>query len=845
MSELSSDILRLLHKLAESPILLVACDFDGTLSEIAPTPGTARPHEGGLAHLRALGAMRRTYGAVISGRGLVDLESKVGSPQGLTMIGGHGAESMGGASGGMISPELAAVLAVLRDIAARYTGALVEVKRTSAAIHYRLVSPSRHDELIREVECEAERLRVAQVRPGLLVLELCLVAADKGTALRGLLQRTAGTACLYIGDDATDEDAFAALRANDLGIKVGDGLSRAAARVSDVEEAALVLAELRSLRAAHLEATLPTPIDHLGHLSDQRTTALVDTSGAVCWMCAPRIDSRALFGALLGGDDAGVFRIAPVGGGVLARRRYEPDTFLLETMYDSLAVTDYLDCSGGRAFQRAGRSDLIRSVRGSGEVAVEFSPRIDFGRTPTRLRLVQDGIVVEGSIDPVMLFAPGVTWRIVDKGPHQSAFATHKLSDDVMVFELRVGDVGLRSARAPESARRDATRRHWTAWAATLAVPPMETRVQELVRRSALVIRSLCYGPTGAICAASTTSLPEQFGGVRNWDYRFCWVRDAAMSACALVRLGSTGHAMKLLDWLLGVLDELPGPEFLRPIYTVSGAALGEEGELPELSGYDMSRPVRVGNGAGHQVQLDVFGVVADLIHGLAAAGAPLTPDHLRLLDAMSIAVAKRWDEPDHGIWEIRGPLRHHVHSKTLCWSTIDRAVRVRELLGDRARPADLELRDAIRNDVLERGYSSERGAFVAAYGERGLDAACLLTGLTGLVAGDDPRFVSTVRAVRDELLDGRTVMRYKEDDGLPGLEGGFHLCTGWLIEAMWMAGMRSEATELFRSYVSQVGPLGLYAEEVEVRSGMAMGNYPQAYSHLALIQAACRLASG
>jgi GH15 family glucan-1,4-alpha-glucosidase len=344
------------------------------------------------------------------------------------------------------------------------------------------------------------------------------------------------------------------------------------------------------------------------------------------------------------------------------------------------------------------------------------------------------------------------------------------------------------------------------------------------------------------VAAAATTSLPEYLGGVRNWDYRYCWVRDAALSAHALVDLESTSEALRYLDWLLGVLQLCDSPERLQPLYTLLGEPPGPEAEIAELNGYAGSRPVRIGNAASRQIQLDVFGPVVDLIAALLDRGAPLSSEHWRLVETMVKAVERRWQEPDHGIWEVRLPRRHHVHSKVMCWLTVDRALIVAREFRDEDPPGWRALRTAIAEDVLERGYDERVGAFTAAYGESVIDAASLQVGLSGLLPPDDPRFAGTVEAVERELLDGPSVYRYRIDDGLPGHEGAFHLCTSWLIDSYLLLGRDTEARELFEGLISLVGPTGLLSEQYDPVSGRALGNTPQAYSHLGLIRNAMGL---
>jgi GH15 family glucan-1,4-alpha-glucosidase len=300
---------------------------------------------------------------------------------------------------------------------------------------------------------------------------------------------------------------------------------------------------------------------------------------------------------------------------------------------------------------------------------------------------------------------------------------------------------------------------------------------------------------------------------------------------------------MKYLDWVLGVLDQCEPPALLCPVYTVTGGHLGPEADISELAGYRGSRPVRVGNAAAQQIQLDVFGPIADLVALLAARGAPLSAEHWRMLEAMVGAVAHRWREPDHGIWEVRRPRQHHVHSKVMCWQTVDRALTVARYLGKRRAEWET-LREQITTDVLQNGWNPRRNAFCATYDDGEADAAALCVGLSGLLAPHDPRFQGTIAYVERELLDTATVFRYRYDDGLPGLEGGFHLCTSWLIEAYALTGQLDAARALFERYVSLVGPTGLMTEEYDPVAGRGLGNFPQAYAHAGLICAALRLAA-
>jgi GH15 family glucan-1,4-alpha-glucosidase len=453
----------------------------------------------------------------------------------------------------------------------------------------------------------------------------------------------------------------------------------------------------------------------------------------------------------------------------------------------------------------------------------------------------EDGLEVVFGADLMALRAPGVTWDLVDDGLHQMARGVVELGSEPIVLELRCGTAGLRADGKGEAARREETARFWSNWAGRLADCSLEAT---LVKRSALTLKALCYGPTGAIVAAATTSLPEHIGGVRNWDYRYCWLRDAAMSAAALVRLGSQDEAMEFLDWVLAVLDERDDPERLNPLYNVTGRHLPPEAEITELAGYAGSRPVRVGNAAERQVQLDVFGPVVELVHLLLEQDAPLSGRHWRLVQAMVRAVDRRWDQPDHGIWEIRKPPRHHVYSKVMCWATTDLAITVADHFTGREEPEWADLRDRIAADVLEHGYDADRGAFTAAYDGTDIDASSLSVGLHGLLAPDDERFLGTITAVEESLLDGSTVYRYLDDDGLPGKEGGFNLMTSWLVDAYHLVGREDDAHTLFKKLTALAGPTGLLAEEYDPATGRAIGNHPQAYSHLGVINNAIRLSS-
>jgi len=592
------------------------------------------------------------------------------------------------------------------------------------------------------------------------------------------------------------------------------------------------------LRAAWAAGATAVPIEQHAMLSDQRTVALITPNARIVWLCLPRLDSPAMFAELLGGPAAGYFSIASAEGAPAVRQRYVGGSMVLRTQWRDFTVTDFLDCSGGKHGQRAGRSDLIRSLEGNGRIVIEFAPRMDFGRAETRLRLRDGGIEILETHDPIVLHSPEVKWELIEQGRHHIARAEVDLNGTPIALILRYGTGTLRKPSMDVQSQMRLTHRYWSAWSSKLQLPKVEPT---LVRRSALALKALCYGPTGAPAAAATTSLPEHLGGVRNWDYRFCWLRDAAMTAGALVKLGSESEAMAYLDWLLEVLRER-SPERLQPLYTLTGDALGPEAEIAELAGYAGSRPVRVGNAASRQIQLDVFGEITELIALLIERDAPLSSEHWRLVDAMVQAVARRWREADHGIWEIRKPSRHHVHSKIMCWVTIDRAVKIAERFFDRERPDWAELRDEIAADILAHGFNSKMNAFTATYDSDEIDSATLFIGLTGFLPPHDPRFEGTVAAVERVLKDSPTVYRYLYDDGLPGHEGGFHICTSWLVESYLLLGRIDEARRMFDDMIALVGPTGLLSEQYDPHLRRALGNHPQAYSHIGVIENAIAL---
>ncbi len=836
-----------IRQLARVPNLLVACDYDGTMAELTDDPMQAFPHRESVAAVRALAEQANTHVAVISGRSLRDLATLSRFPEEIRLVGSHGSEFDLGFSA-ELSDELIErrrqITEAVQDIGARH-GARVEGKPTGVVLHFRGLPEEVAAAARAEVVRGPAALPDIKTRNGRDVLEMSVIQTNKGWALDTIRSQVGASAVVFVGDDVTDEDAFATLAGPDLGIKVGDGKTAAGFRVRDINTVAQILALLGELRSDWLRGSGLVPLEQHSMLSDQRTAAIISPTARITWMCAPRIDSAAVFAELLGGPSAGYFSVTDAAGSGPSDHRYLPGSMIVESRFDGFTLTDYLDVSNDRSRRLAGRSDLLRVIEATGADStkavanVEFAPRLDFGRFPTRLEIREEGIAVMGTADLMVLRSPGVEWTLVPDGQHQTAVGVADLSQGPVTLELRAGTGTLREDSRAEPDRRDETDRLWRSWLHELSLPSLE---RELVGRSALTLKGLCHGPTGAIVAAATMSLPEHLGGVRNWDFRYCWLRHASLTGSALARLGSHAEGMAFLDWVLNILSTRSDPERLAPLYNVTGRHLPPEAEIAELPGYGGSRPVRVGNAAEGQVQLDVFGPIVDLVHTLLSRGEALSSEHWRLVESMVLAVSRRWTEPDHGIWEIRRPPRQHVYSKVMCWQSVDRAISIADQFLDREPTAWVELRSEIANDILTKGWKPDRGTFTAAYDGDDLDASVLAVGLSGLLAPDDPRFVSTVRAVERELQNGNTVYRYLEDDGLPGREGGFHLMTSWLIDSLDLIGRRDDALALFGELCALAGDTGLLTEQYDPASKRALGNLPQAYSHFGLINNALNL---
>ena len=583
-------------------------------------------------------------------------------------------------------------------------------------------------------------------------------------------------------------------------------------------------------------------IEDYGLVGDLQSAALVSRHGCVDWLCLPRFDSGAVFAALLGDEENGHWTIQPEGKIRSARRRYVGDSLVLETELETatgaVRLLDFMP-------PRETTPDLVRiveGVRGVVEMRMELVLRFDYGSIVPWVRRVDEALVAVAGPDAVVLHTP-----VELEGRNLHTYASFDVrAGERVPFVLTWFESHLPPPPGtdPEQALRD-TLSFWDDWVGRCSYGG---RWSEAVRRSLVTLKGLTYAHTGGIVAAPTTSLPELVGGVRNWDYRYCWLRDATLTLLALVRAGYTDEAGAWRDWLLRAVAG--SPEDVQIMYGVAGERRLTEVELPWLQGYERSRPVRVGNAACDQLQLDVIGEVVDALTQARRRGLEASDHAWSLTRTFLDWLETGWREPDDGIWEVRGPRRHFTHSKVMAWVAFDRAIRTIERFG---RKGPLErwraIRHGIREDVLRSGYDERRGTFVQYYGADRLDASLLLLPLVGFLPADDPRVVQTVEAIRRDLTRDGLVERYRADeenvevDGLPPGEGVFLPCSFWLVAVLAQQGRRDEALELFERLLSLRNDLGLLSEEYDPEGRRLVGNFPQAFTHLALVETAFTLA--
>lgn len=580
-------------------------------------------------------------------------------------------------------------------------------------------------------------------------------------------------------------------------------------------------------------------IEDYALIGDCETAALVGRDGCIDWLCWPRFDSDACFAALLGGAEHGHWRLAACDEPARVTRRYRDDTLILETRFEtasgSAVVIDFMP-------PRGRHSDLIRIVRGErGEVRMHTELVLRFGY---------------GAAVPWMTHVAENTWRAV-AGPDMVLLQTPaplhgENLKSVADFVVRAGEsVPFVLAYSPSHIAPPAlphfatalaeTERFWRAW---IAKGRIDTRWPAAVTRSLITLKALTYGPTGGIVAAPTTSLPELPGGQRNWDYRFCWLRDATQTLLALMNAGYYDEAGDWRDWLLRAVAG--SPQQMQIMYGVAGERRLTEWEAPWLPGYQGASPVRIGNLAHAQLQLDVYGEVMDALHQARRAKLSTLDTAWSVQCVLLTHLAQVWQQPDHGIWEMRSEPRHFTYSKIMCWVAFDRAIQDAEHYSLHG-PIDewKALRERIHREVCERGYNARLNCFVQTYGSQQLDASLLLIPQLGFLPADDPRVLGTIAAVEARLLQNGVVYRYDSaatEDGLPAGEGAFLACSFWLADAYWMCGRHADAEALFERLLAVCNDVGLLAEEYDPLGHRMLGNFPQGFSHLSLINTAFNL---
>lgn len=601
------------------------------------------------------------------------------------------------------------------------------------------------------------------------------------------------------------------------------------------------------------------PIENYGIVGDMHTVALVGMNGSIDWFCFPHFDSPSLFAAILDDERGGHFKIAPINNNVTYKQFYWPETNVLVTRFLSAEgvgeVVDYMTVGEAARGKHHHPHQLFRrvsTIRGEMAFRMECYPAFNYARDDHEVSITGEGACFNSPTLSLGL-ATATPLKQRDKGVVADFTLREGESAIFLLQEIEAGS-GCGVCLSEEEAKEVfiKTVEYWRRW---LSKSTYQGRWREMVQRSALALKLLTFEPTGAIVAAPTSSLPEDMGGERNWDYRYTWIRDAAFTLYALLRIGFTEEAAHFMNWLEARSGELNPDDSLQIMYGIDGRHELTEETLDHLKGYMGSRPVRIGNGAYNQVQLDIYGELMDSVYLYNKYGSPISYDLWSHLRRLLNYVCLNWQRTDEGIWEVRGGQQHFVYSKLMCWVALDRGLR---LADKRSFPAErdrwLTVRDQIYEEIMAKGWNSERLAFVQSYGSDALDASNLLMPLVFFLSPTDPRMLSTLDAIlqppeKGGLVSNSLVHRYnvkETSDGLPGEEGTFNICTFWLVEALTRAGRvdptrLDQARLMFEQMLGYANHLGLYAEETGPR-GEALGNFPQAFTHLALISAAFNL---
>ncbi len=586
-------------------------------------------------------------------------------------------------------------------------------------------------------------------------------------------------------------------------------------------------------------------LEDYGVIGNLETCALVGRDGSIDWLCLPFLESPSVFAALLDAERGGHFWIRPASK-YTTNQSYLPDTNILQTTFSTalgiVRITDFMPIEGSKGSQTVRTLfRKIEGIKGQVELGVSFQPRFDYARKIRDLEYTRNGLLSRGKSETLLLQAP--IRLAID---HQEAKGQIHLQNDQTVWFVLLYNHQKPYRPADCEKQLKKVRRSWRSWThrCMRASCVLKGPWHDLVVRSGLVLKLLANPETGAIAAAPTTSLPETIGGVRNWDYRHAWIRDASFTVQALFHLGHKRESRDFRRWNHHIIEQAKDPSRIRVLYGLHGEGHLRERVLENLSGYRGSSPVRIGNGAVKQRQLDIYGELVNALYETTRYGEEVSRPSWPMIRKIINFVCQVWNKKDSGIWEIRGGPRHFVYSKLMCWVAMDKGIKIARLKGFKAPLTKWEkTKEEIRQAILQRGFNKKINSFVQSFGSETLDATSLLIPFVEFLPFDDPRVQGTIHATLNRLVnsDGM-VLRYEGEDGLPGTEGAFLLCSFWLVKTLALSGKVEKAEELFLKILNFIGPLGLLAEEIDRKTGKQLGNFPQAFSHIGLINAALYL---